>query len=60
MEFTVTIRMGNSEMQTGDDVGRALIPVISALRYMDEPWTQGNRITDANGQPVGEWGFRES
>lgn len=60
MEFTVRIELGNAEMQTGLHIAEALAgKVIPAIIHIDDPQSTLRPITDANGNIVGEWGFRE-
>jgi hypothetical protein len=52
--FTVKIKLGNAAMQTPEDVAQALAPVIQKL---NNGWDTG-KVMDANGNAVGEWGFK--
>jgi hypothetical protein len=58
MEFTVTIRMGNEGMSDEQDVSNALYSI--AKRMALYGWERSGRITNPNGNVVGEWGFRKS
>jgi hypothetical protein len=53
--FTLTIKLGNDAMQTGDDIADALMAVASKVRSGHE---QG-RIQDENGNTVGEFGVTD-
>jgi hypothetical protein len=60
-EFNLTIRLGNAEMQTAEDVARALY---RASNYLQEYYDNGDgilpegeslSILDQNGNKVGHW-----
>jgi hypothetical protein len=58
VEFNLTIRLGNSAMQSGEDIARALDKVANSaqdLGEIQEGDAHGARIMDANGNAVGEW-----
>lgn len=63
--FTLTIRLGNAAMQTGEDIADALRNAADKLAdgygmdYLDE-WTGlGAAVYDANGNKVGRWGIEQ-
>lgn len=51
-QFTARIRLGNSEMQTPEDVARALREVADCL---EGSGLSSHGILDVNGNRVGEW-----
>lgn len=57
--FTLTIKLGNAEMQTGDDVAEALRSVAESLdgwdTSLEESWASPRVIRDLNGNQVGTW-----
>lgn len=55
MKFTLTIRLGNAAMQTGDDVAAALAGVTDSLLA----GVTSGTIRDLNGNTVGSWNLPE-
>lgn len=53
--FTLSIKMGNDAMQTGEDVAGALRDAANYIEQRD----QGSLIIDANGNTVGNFHYFE-
>lgn len=62
MEFTLTIRLGNDAMQSGEDIARALGKVSTRLEGIAGAMAEDDsgRIMDTNGNAVGEWSIAET
>ncbi len=57
-KFTLTIKLGNEAMQTGDDVAWLLRKVIRDLEGNPLTEADSQRYVDLNGNSVGEWKVR--
>lgn len=54
-EFTLTIKMGNSAMQTVDDIAEVLRKVAKRIEGSGNTGEDFGPIMDTNGNKVGEW-----
>ena len=52
-QFTLSIKLGNSAMQTSYDVANALENTIRTLRVFPSEFEDGHAIKDVNGNTVG-------
>lgn len=64
MQFTITLKLGNDAMRTGDDVAEALHAVADRLTHTGSAHDAlqpgaGGPMFDANGNRVGSWDVTE-
>lgn len=58
-KFTLTIKLGNAAMQTGQDVAGALADVVRDVIHWEDLSGMMRPIIDDNGNRVGEWEVTE-
>lgn len=56
-EFTLTIRLGNDAMQSGNDIAEALVRAANYINDYHQEIEAGDALSlkDQNGNRVGEW-----
>lgn len=59
MRFSLEIELGNADMQTADDVGRALKQQGCLLRGCSFEHEKSGTLRDLNGNTVGKWEAKE-
>ena len=55
LTFTLTITLGNAEMQTGTDIAAILASVQEEIAEYGDSFGSPCKLRDVNGNTVGEW-----